>query len=169
MHRHIAVAALALVSVSVSACGGKGGSDAKNEEAKFQEAALKHARCMRENGIDFPDPTFAEGRGSVRLPEGANRQKMHRAQEKCKHFIDDAMPEITPEERDQVAEQALAHARCMRAQGIDVSDPVVDSKGRVRMRVSAGGDKPSGARLDRAEEKCQKAGGGDMKFPRKGR
>jgi hypothetical protein len=151
------------------ACGGAGDSSAKDDEAKFQKAALQHAKCMRDNGVDFPDPTFDQGRTSSRMPEGGNRQTIHRAEEKCRHFIDDAMPEITPEERDQVAKQALAHARCMRAQGIDMSDPVVDSKGRVRMRVTASGDKPSGPRLDRAEEKCQKAGGGDMKFPRKGR
>ena len=41
------------------------------EQAEFKEQALEHARCMREHGIDFPDPEFSEG-GKVtqRLAKG---------------------------------------------------------------------------------------------------
>jgi hypothetical protein len=167
MHRHITVAALTLFSIALPACGG-GGSGAKNEEAKFQEAALKHAKCMRDNGIDFPDPTFSEGGARVRVPEGVNREKMRQAEEKCRHFIEDALPEITPEQRDEIAKRALAHARCMREQGIDMPDPVVTSKGGIQMRGPERGDKPSGPQFDRAEEKCRKAGGDAPKLKGRG-
>ena len=33
-------------------------SDAQKEE--FKKAALANARCMRDHGIDFPDPTFGK-------------------------------------------------------------------------------------------------------------
>jgi hypothetical protein len=36
-------------------------SMSKEDQAKAREAALKMARCMREHGIDFPDPQFGEG------------------------------------------------------------------------------------------------------------
>jgi hypothetical protein len=40
----------------------------EEEQAEFKERALEHARCMREHGIDFPDPTFsAEGGAEVRI------------------------------------------------------------------------------------------------------
>lgn len=36
---------------------------------EFQDAALKFARCMREHGVDMPDPKFGSG-GSVVLTKG---------------------------------------------------------------------------------------------------
>ena len=33
----------------------------EEEQREMRERALKHAQCMREHGIDFPDPTFGEG------------------------------------------------------------------------------------------------------------
>jgi hypothetical protein len=41
------------------------------QQAEFKEKALEHARCMREHGIDFPDPEFSGG-GKVtqRLEKG---------------------------------------------------------------------------------------------------
>jgi hypothetical protein len=42
------------------------------EQSEFRERALAHARCMREHGIDMPDPTFGEdGRVEMRMPSGA--------------------------------------------------------------------------------------------------
>jgi hypothetical protein len=40
----------------------------------MKEAALAHARCMREHGIDFPDPKFSQdGSATVRIgPGGLN-------------------------------------------------------------------------------------------------
>lgn len=38
--------------------GGGGGGPANNEE--FQDAALEFAQCMRDNGVDVPDPDFSE-------------------------------------------------------------------------------------------------------------
>jgi hypothetical protein len=34
------------------------------QREEFKQAALEHARCMREHGIDFPDPTFSEDGGA---------------------------------------------------------------------------------------------------------
>ncbi len=38
----------------------------EEKQREFREQALEHARCMREHGIDVPDPTFGEG-GSVQM------------------------------------------------------------------------------------------------------
>jgi hypothetical protein len=39
------------------------------EQAKARDHALAFAKCMREHGVDMPDPTFdGEGRISMRLP-----------------------------------------------------------------------------------------------------
>jgi hypothetical protein len=45
------------------------------QQAEFKEKALEHARCMRDHGVDMPDPTFdAEGGARIRL--GAGRGKI---------------------------------------------------------------------------------------------
>jgi hypothetical protein len=61
-------------------------SEAQKKE--FQDAALAHARCMREHGIDFPDPTFDENGGAqVRIGRGSGidpeSPKFKAAQEEC--------------------------------------------------------------------------------------
>jgi hypothetical protein len=41
------------------------------DQAEFKEQALEHARCMREHGIDFPDPEFsADGKVTMKLKRG---------------------------------------------------------------------------------------------------
>ena len=48
------------------------------EQQEFKEAALAHSRCMREHGIDMPDPTFsAEGGAEVRIRAGSAKSKLN--------------------------------------------------------------------------------------------
>ena len=61
------------------------------DKEEFKKAALANARCMREHGIDMPDPTFdANGGARMRLGGGINPEsaKFKAAQEACR----DTMP-----------------------------------------------------------------------------
>jgi hypothetical protein len=41
------------------------------DQAEFKEQALEHARCMREHGIDMPDPEFSgDGKVTMKLKRG---------------------------------------------------------------------------------------------------
>ena len=59
-----------------------------SEKEEFKKAALANARCMREHGIDFPDPEFDPNGGArVKInkrlnPEGAKFQAAQKACEK---------------------------------------------------------------------------------------
>jgi hypothetical protein len=60
----------------------------EEQQKEFREAALAHARCMREHGIDFPDPTFGEnGQATIRIGKGSGVDpddlKFKKAQEEC--------------------------------------------------------------------------------------
>jgi hypothetical protein len=58
----------------------------EEEEREFRERALENARCMREHGIDMPDPTFGEGGGvEMRLGRGVdpNDPAFQQAQREC--------------------------------------------------------------------------------------
>ena len=60
------------------------------EEAKMRDNALKFAQCMREHGVDMPDPTFdAAGASSVMIQGGsdtgppADMEKFNEAANAC--------------------------------------------------------------------------------------
>jgi hypothetical protein len=42
----------------------------EEQQAAMQEAALAFAKCMREHGIDMPDPTFGEGGKMMQMQSG---------------------------------------------------------------------------------------------------
>lgn len=58
----------------------------QEDQQTFRDQALKFARCMREQGIDMPDPQFQSGGGMMqRLDEGADpdSQRFQDAQKAC--------------------------------------------------------------------------------------
>lgn len=60
---------------------------------EFQDAALKFAQCMREQGVDVPDPDFSKvGSGAGGLFGGMDRDdpKVAAAIEKCQQVFADA-------------------------------------------------------------------------------
>jgi hypothetical protein len=132
----VAVLALAL---AVAACGGGGdkgdgvasldGGKATsttspgNSGKDFKQRALAYARCLRQHGIDMPDPKFdAAGRAAMQLPAGVGPDdpKFKAADQACKQYAPSGEPErVNP----QLQQQMLAYARCMREHGINIPDP----------------------------------------------
>jgi hypothetical protein len=60
----------------------------EEQQKEAREAALAHSRCMREHGIDFPDPKFGEdGGATIQIgPESGidpNSSKFRQAQKQC--------------------------------------------------------------------------------------
>ncbi len=100
-----------------------------------EEASLAFAQCMREHGIDMPDPQVG-GNGemsfSIRAggPDGLDREQLQEAQEACQDLMPTGLGkpgDIPQEQRDAM----LAFAQCMREHGIDMPDPQFESGGRV--------------------------------------
>ena len=125
-------------------------SDSGTSDKDPEEAMLDFARCMREHGIDMPDPQVngtGGGAGSVkaaaaiRIGGDVDREKMGEADEACRPLLGDAGPlrEVSPEERQEMQDKAIEHSRCMREHGIDMPDPVFDSAGGGAMvKIDAG-------------------------------
>jgi hypothetical protein len=137
----------------------EGGGAGPRDSQEFQDAMLEYAECMRDHGIEMPDPTF-DGNGGVtqRLPEGSAGQvgpdgepseEFESADEACRPIIEDVMPEmdLSPEEEAERQDQMLAMAECMRGKGHDMPDPTFGEDGSVRIGRRAG---PGGA--DPAED-----------------
>jgi hypothetical protein len=147
----------------LAACGGGGSNDPQvaslggasgatsttvaQTEADTQQAMLDFAQCMREHGIDMPDPTFDDsGNGKVSIgfagPAGEmDQSKMDAAQTACQSFLDKVranMPPPDPAKQEEMKQQALAFAQCMRDHGIDMPDPQFSDGGGFSVSVGGG-------------------------------
>jgi hypothetical protein len=61
-----------------------------SDKEEFKKAALANARCMREHGIDFPDPTFDPNGGArVKIDKSLNPEsaKFQDAQKACEKTL----------------------------------------------------------------------------------
>jgi len=134
------------------------------------EAMLAYTECMREHGIDMPDPQPAGPggeRGAIALQVDPSSEDFEAAQAACEPIMEDAFGEmeIDPEREAEMREQMLEFTECMREHGIDMPDPVFGEGGRVE--ISAGedgqampGDGPDSEEFQAAQEAC----GGDDGF-----
>lgn len=192
-----------LVAGTLAACGGGGGGgddqvatlgddsasqdddtssgddgDGELTEAEREDAMLEFTECMREHGIDMPDPSSSGGGDVVisrRPGAGANGAAdsggprddaaFEAANEACEGILDDAFgdrPQLSPEEQAEMQDQMLAFTECMREHGIDMPDPQFDEDGGFSVRASGpedagagGGPDPSDPDFEEAQEACQ--------------
>ncbi|MEV0623744.1 hypothetical protein AB0I81_61235 [Nonomuraea sp. NPDC050404] len=104
------------------------------------DALLKVAQCLREQGIDVPDPGSPEDKTYKYTGDQATLQKAMKACEKYTSQIPN--PFDDPKARDAV----IQYARCMREQGIDMPDPPA-----VNQKLD-----PNDPKLQKAAEGCVK-------------
>jgi hypothetical protein len=109
-------------------------------ERPDEEAELAHAQCMRDHGIDWPDPVFIDGSWHIRPGEGVDLESpaFIEAEAECARQRGDADPGpgdvLDPADRaelEQDMEEMLVFAQCMRDQGIDFADPQFDGSGGI--------------------------------------
>jgi hypothetical protein len=143
-----------------------------------EEALFAFAECMREQGIDMPDPVirrFEAGSGAdeggittdeAGPGEGGGPQfdpssdEFIAAEEECGHLLDSLgavepgdEPQLTPEQE----EAFLAFTECMREHGIDMPD--FGSGGAIRIGPGSGADEgpsfdPRSGEFQAAREEC---------------
>ena len=98
-----------------------------DEETTFEEGVLEFAQCMREEGINFPDPTFdIDGNPQFENLEIENEEEFERAFENCEDILRNALPEqfdLDPEVEAALVDASLEFSQCMRDEGIDFPDP----------------------------------------------
>ena len=98
-----------------------------DEEITFEEGVLDFAQCMREEGINFPDPTFdIDGNPQFDNLEIENEEEFETAFENCEDILRNALPEqfdLDPEVEAALVDASLEFSQCMRDQGIDFPDP----------------------------------------------
>ena len=153
------IAAALACGLVLTACGAEA-EPAADREQDNRDAMLAYTKCMREHGVDIPDPQ--PGQRGIRLmaPEGVSPEEMEKAEGACrKHLEAIEPPELTDEQQKEFQEAALAHARCMRDHGIDIPDPTFGEDGRAEIRIRRGegrsGPDPDDPKWKAAEEACR--------------
>jgi hypothetical protein len=159
---------LLLVAAAVPvACGGSPSSagTANSDRAAARQAMLDFARCMREHGIDFPDPK--PGGGGLIIRSKGSPDKMRAAEQACAKYRNKIKPpNLSAADKQRFKDAALANARCMRAHGIDMPDPTFNADGSASMQFRDGsGIDPNSAAFKAAQKACESTA--PMKGPSK--
>lgn len=165
---------VALLAVTLSACApdadpgvasagdGKGSNtgqaDAKTSyedmtDAERQDLDRQFASCMRDNGVDMPDPGTD---GGLSVSSGAGdaeeAENMQKAFETCKEFTPNGGEPVKMSPEDLEASREFA--KCMRENGVDMPDP--DPNGGMTGALEIPEDM---AVFDAALEACNASGG----------
>ena len=157
------------LALALAACGGKAKSpgvpslnptsstSARNASSQdpYQQA-LAFARCMRQQGINMPDPK-QNASGGITQQMGGNdtpvsKAKVDAAQKVCQKYAPQGKAGGHASQAD--LQKALAFARCMRQHGVNMPDPKIDSNGGIGVEIRA--DQNGKAKIQAAQSACQK-------------
>jgi hypothetical protein len=121
-----------------------------------QQAALAFARCMRQQGIDMPDPQMSGNRITQEFKAGPGSKgpddpKFKAAQQACNKYLPNGGQPPKPNPQQQ--QQMLALARCMRQHGINMPDP--DPNGGAIVIGPKTGVNPDDPKFKAAQQACQ--------------
>jgi hypothetical protein len=111
-----------------------------------EDAQLAFAQCMREHGVDMPDPQPGGGPQGVAIGDDGGKltpTEMQAAMDACDQYLQAAgsfKKDIDPAQLDRM----IAFAGCMRDHGIDMPDPNVDGNGGMVFRSDGSGTAGSG-------------------------
>jgi hypothetical protein len=181
----IVLAGTVLVTVLVAACGGGASgsgaqvasvgeattttapvtADSASGGGDAQDAMLAFAQCMRDHGVDMPDPQVnSDGRAVFTAGQAVggggemDQTKMDDAQKACQQYLDKVkseMPPPDPAELEERKQQMLDFAQCMREHGIDMPDPQFSTDGGgLQVALGGPGMDPSSPAWKEANDTC---------------
>jgi hypothetical protein len=154
--------ALLLVAFALvpAACGGSSddgvasldaetGAAAETDERSFEESLLDFTQCLREEGLDVPDPEFDED-GNLRFQPGGGPggdqdidiDELLAARDACSEFLVGISLDRIGIDQTALEDNLLAYAECMRGEGFDLPDPDLGST--LRRVLGQGEQNPEG-------------------------
>jgi hypothetical protein len=104
-------------------------TEAPEEQLDDEQAVLDLVACLRENGLDIPDPQFGPDGMSFADPTVITRIDIGSdtfidAMDACAEYLESLQPDFDPEQQAEQVEQQLVLAECMRREGMeDFPDP----------------------------------------------
>lgn len=104
--------------------GSTSSSTSKGTEKDLDDWRLSYAQCMRDQGIDYPDPDKAGGQ-TITMTDGWDE-----AAATCEEKLGKA-PAGSGEDADTSDNPMLEIAQCLREKGYDIEDPKPGAAGRI--------------------------------------
>ncbi|MFL6143121.1 MAG: hypothetical protein ACJ72N_14805 [Labedaea sp.] len=149
-----------LSSGSATPSGQQQASDGRSDEDKIRD----FSKCMREHGVDVPEPTMAPkagdggntgGPGIVIQGAGPEKEKIDTANEACRPLLPNGgqPPKLDAKQLDEMRRMA----QCMREHGVNMPDPDPNKPG-IAIDKNDGQDIDPEA-MKKAAEAC---GGGEL-------
>jgi hypothetical protein len=153
-------AAIAGATLALGACGSDNKKSPGDRQDKAYDGALKFAKCMRDHGIDMPDPTRSDNGGILQKMGGPGKQdrgpndpKLKTADKACAKYRELGGGEAPdPAAMAKQRDAFVAYARCMRGKNINMPDPKVSSHG-IEMSIGKG-IRPDSAAFKAADKAC---------------
>ena len=138
LKRRFRLIALVVAVAVLAACSGGshravatagGATSTTSASTNLDQAFIDFAHCMRDHGIDFPDPVQRPGHAglSLEFDGSSNAPGFAAANDACQHFLQPVIDmkrnavaaSMTPEKLQAL----IAYSRCMRDHQIPLSDP----------------------------------------------
>jgi hypothetical protein len=112
------------------------------------DAPLKHAKCMRENGMTwFPDPPPPGEGQALEIPAGTDQKDFDAAMKACEKYLQNAIDKGGPDAAE--IERLRQFAKCMREHGVpDFPDPKADGTSQIQIN-------PDDPNFTTAEKACE--------------
>ena len=133
------------------------GEDGTDADLSDEELLLRFADCMRENGVDFPDPVveadgtvrfgFRPGAGGADAAQDLGRDPdLPAAREACEDLLEGLSfgPGSGNFDTTELQDTLLEFAQCMRDNGVDMGDPDLSDFGPGGNRDVGAGRGPFG-------------------------
>jgi hypothetical protein len=142
-----------LFAIALSACGIGANAAKPSPTPDPQKAMLAFAQCMRDHGVDLPDPGSGPGKVEIK----ADPATMDAAQSACKSFLKGQdMHAPSAAEQARMRDAMLKFSACMRAHGIDLPDPTFSNNGATVRGDGNPSVDPSSAEFQAAQKACEK-------------
>ncbi|ORT58747.1 hypothetical protein [Streptomyces sp. CB03238] len=144
-----AIAALALLAAACSGTENGTKSEDVSGEGKKADQALEYRKCLREQGLDVPEPKPGEDPRGIAIGGDLSKEQMEKAFKACRSKSGAAgSGEITQADKDK----ALKFARCMRENGVNMPDPKFDGAAQQALPMPTAG--PEKEKFDKAMKVC---------------
>jgi hypothetical protein len=159
--------ALAAAAALAAACGVANPFSPAAASSNRQDELLKWAQCMRQHGVNVPDPVNGQIRitvtpGPGRTAPASNgpvegNPQFQAAQNACKQYEPNGGNGSGPPSQAEI-DQATKFTQCMRDHGIPMQDPKVQGGGIAFQGGGPGapGIDPNSSQFQQAQQACAK-------------
>jgi len=140
--------------MTVSGCGIGAAAAKPSPTPDPQKAMLAWAQCMRDHGVNLPDPGSNGSGQAVQL--NVDPATMDAAQNACKSKLKGQnLKTPSAAEQARMRDALVKFSECMRAHGINMPDPQFNGNGAT-IRAGDSSIDPNSAEFQAAQKACQK-------------